>query len=205
MKEERAKITALRDPARGAVAKRGPLRSVQEAEFTLARSDLDELWGPEALERLARAYWRFLERRSLHLLRVIYGSETRSVVLGSRRLELLRFRAPDFERGADFGRVTWPIERGVLVAPEGRGRGYLQFEVRRLSTPDEDPAKVSVRAEVANFYPMLRGSGRMTRLGALFYRQTQARLHVWMTYGFLKSLRSLDLPELRPERRDAYR
>lgn len=204
MTKQRVDLKILPDPIRGAATEDGPLRSAQEADVSLTRTELEELWKPETLERLARAYWRFLEKRSLHALKVIYGPNDRSVVLGSKRLTLLRFRAPNFDRGKGFGRVTWQIERGVLVAPEGRGRGFLRFDIRRLGEAADGREHVRIRIEVANFYPMLRGSGRTARFGALFYGQTQARIHRWMTHGFLRSLAKLDLPELRPERQSAY-
>ena len=40
-----------------------------------------ELWHPENLERLARAYWRYLGKISLGLIRVVYESDARTVVL----------------------------------------------------------------------------------------------------------------------------
>jgi hypothetical protein len=201
----RASITILPDPERGAVTSSGPLRSLQEAELAIPAGALEEIWRPELAERLGLAYWRFLNRRSLGLLRVVYGPASLSVVLVNRRLELLRFRAPRYDSGPGFGRVTWPIERGVLVSRRGRGRGYLQIDIQRLG-PYEGGARerVRVRASVANYYPLLRGGGWFARIGALLYSQTQVRIHVWVTRGFLRSLADLDLPELRPERRGAY-
>jgi len=190
----------LPDPERGAVTPDGPLRSVQAAEVELSARALEEIWGPETLERLARAYWRYLHRISFGLLRVGYGRAGRAIALGWRRLVLLRFRPPVFDIGPGFGRVTWPIERGVLVAPSGRGRGYLRIDVRRLEPRSKDRARVRIRAEVANFYPFLRGSGWFARLGALIYAQTQLRIHVAVTRGFLRSLSKGDLPPLRPGR-----
>ena len=164
----------------------GPLGSVQEAEVSLAPELLERLWKPGQLERLARAYWEHLGRISLGLLRVAYRRGSRSVVLVDRRLVLLRFRAPTYDTGLDFAQVTWPIERGLLVA--ARGRGHLRIRVRRLA-----PDRVLVRAEVENFYPLLRGSGPFARLGARLYAATQLRLHVLVTRGFLRSLIELDL------------
>jgi hypothetical protein len=201
----RAEVTILPDPEEGPVTPAGPLRSVQEAEVTLPASELERLWNATTLERLARAYWRYLNRISLGLLRVGYSNTGRFVVLGWRRFVLLRFRPPEFDTGPGFGRVTWPIERGVLVASEGRGRGYLRIDVRRLDDADDaGAAKVRVRATVANFYPFLRGSGLIARIGSWFYSQTQLRIHVLVTRGFLKSLASGDLPPLRPGRESAY-
>lgn len=194
----------LPDPEPGPVTPDGPLRSVQEAELAMDAATLERLWRPETLERLARGYWRYLNRISLGLLRIAYGESSRSVVLVWRRLDLLRFRPPRYDSGPDFGRVTWPIERGVLVSPAGRGRGYLRFDVRRLE-PVGGEARVVVRAVVENFYPLLRGSGRFARIGAFVYAQTQLRVHVRVTRGYLRSLERGDLPPLRPERAGLYR
>jgi len=175
-----------RVPATGAVA------SVQEAEVTLPRELLDQLWSPEYLERLARSYWRYLNRVTLGLVRVVYGADYRAVVLLSRRLPLLRFQAPVYDTGPGRGQVTWPIDRGLLVAKRGRGEGFLRIAVDR---PRED--SVGVKLEVRNFYPLLRGSGRFARFGAWLYSQTQLRIHVLVCNGFLRSLARLDLPPSR--------
>lgn len=197
------RVEVLPDPEEGPVTPAGPLRSVQEAEVTMPAKQLEDLWRPETLERLARAYWRYLERISLGLLKIGYGPAGRFVVAGWRRFVLLRFRPPVYDVGAGFGRVTWPIEKGVLVSKEGRGRGYLQIDVRRLDDGG-DQARVRVRAAVANFYPFLRGTGWFARIGAFIYAQTQLRIHVLVTRGFLRSLESGDLPPLRKGREGAY-
>lgn len=198
------RVRVLPDPEREPVSSDGGLRSVQEAELEMAPETLELLWKPETLERLARGYWRYLNRISLGLLRVAYSGSSRSIVLVWRRFDLLRFRAPRYDVGPGFGRVTWPIERGVLVAPGGRGRGYLRFDVRHLEPGPGGEARVRVRAVVANFYPLLRGSGWFARIGAFLYSQTQLRVHVIVTRGFLRSLERGDLPPLRPEREAVY-
>lgn len=176
-----------RVPATGAVA------SVQEAEVRLPSQLLAQMWRPEYLERLARAYWRYLNRVTLGLVRVVYGPDYRAVVLLSRRLPLLRFHAPKYETESDRGEVCWPIERGLLVAKAGRdGQGFLRIAVER---PAEDT--VRVRLEVRNFYPLLRGSGRFARFGSWLYAQTQLRIHVLVCNGFLRSLARLELPPSR--------
>jgi hypothetical protein len=91
--------------------------------------------------------------------------------------------------------VTWPIERGLLVAM--RGRGHLRISVRRTEPSPGDPAdatRIRIRAEVRNFYPLLRGRGRFARIGAHLYAATELRIHVLVTRGFLRSLSRLDLP-----------
>jgi hypothetical protein len=181
--------------ARAPVDPDGPSGSVQEAEAIVPDELLAQLWRPSYLERLAHAYWRHLRRISLGLIRVLYTPGSRSVVLVHRRAVLLRFRRPRYDTGLGFGQVTWPIERGLLVAM--RGRGHLRISVRRTEPAPDDPAdatRIRIRAEVSNFYPLLRGRGRFARIGAHLYAATELRIHVLVTRGFLRSLGRLDLP-----------
>jgi hypothetical protein len=184
----RGRVNVLPSPPTGYAAD-GSLGSRQVAEVTLPREELDRIWSAEYLERLARTYWRFLTRISLGLLRVHYTDDSREVVLLGRPFVLLRFRAPQYEIEADGGTVTWPIDRGLLVAPKGRGRGYLRLSVRRLPTPGGAPeATAVVTSEVVNFYPMIAA-----RIGRFLYTQTQLRVHVIVTNAFLRSLANLEL------------
>ena len=174
----------------------GAVRSVQTADLFLAADTLEQIWSPEYLERLARAYWRFLTRVTLGLVHVYYGEDERSIVLLARPLKLLTFRAPEYEVEPLRGLVRWGIARGLLVARRGRnGGGYLQIEVRRRADVDAGRTYLHVEVEVANFYPSL-ASG----LGRRFYDVTQSRIHVVVTHGFLRSLRRLDLAESRVKR-----
>jgi hypothetical protein len=194
IEEARASVVLLPEPA-SPVNPDGPVGSVQEAEGTLPRELLMRLWRPANLERLAAAYWRYLRRISLGALRIIYEPHARSVVLISRRLTLLRFRAPIYDTGPGFGQVTWPIERGILVSSPGRG--HLRISVRRLEPQPGDPEgceRVHLRSEVKNFYPLLRGQGWFARFGSFLYSATQLRIHRLVTNGFLRSLARLDLP-----------
>jgi hypothetical protein len=87
--------------------------------------------------------------------------------------------------------VRWRIEKGFLVAKRGRhGRGYLEIEVQRKPSDREGWTTVHVENEVANFYPSIAHS-----ISSWFYRNTQSRAHVIVTYGFLRSLARLDLAE----------
>jgi hypothetical protein len=185
------RVTLLPDPHAAPVGAAGPVQSVQEAEVTLPPELLEEIWRPEYLERLARAYWAHLNRVSRGLVRVAYAPDSRTVLIAG--IPLLRFRRPDYVTGPGLGRVTWRIERGLLVAPSGRGQGFLRIGVRRLENANGDPA-VRIRAEVANYYPFIRGSGWFARLGSRLYSATQLRFHVWIVHGFLRSLERLDLP-----------
>lgn len=171
----------------------GAVRSVQSAELTLAAPELDAIWTPMHLERLARTYWRFLSRATLGVIRVQYTPTERFVVFVSRPAVLLRFRAPEYKMDARRGIVRWRIESGVLVSRRGNDAdGYLQIDVRR-SPPDADGHTVAhVEVEVANFYPAVA-----SRLGTPLYKATQSRIHVLVTQSFLRSLARLDLAESR--------
>ena len=171
----------------------GPVTSKQEAEITLPRTQLDRIWSPEYLERLARTYWRWLGKISLGLLRIVYAPDSRRIVLLFQPLTLLRFHAPEYETEANRGTVTWRIDRGLLVAPPGRGQGFLRISVTRPANAAGDEVTARVCSEVANFYPALGGWGWFARIGSCVYRFTQLRLHVIVTKGFLRSLASLDL------------
>jgi putative component of toxin-antitoxin plasmid stabilization module len=167
----------------------GAMRSVQSADICLPARELEAMWEPMYLERLARTYWRFLARITLGLIRVVYTETERYVVLLARPFKLLTFKAPEYEMDSEHGTVRWRIERGVLVARNGRGgHGHLEIEVRRLPDDRAGEAKVHVRVEVANFHPAIA-----TGLGKRVYYATQAKIHVLVTNGFLRSLRRLDL------------
>jgi hypothetical protein len=188
----RARVHIVPVPRPGC-APDGSIGSKQVAEVTLPRSELDRIWSPENLERLARTYWHFLTRISLGLLRVLYTPTSREVVLLARPFVLLRFKAPEYGFEGDSGTVTWPIDRGLLVASSGRGRGYLRLTVSRGPETDGGAeATVTVTSEVVNFYPMIA-----VRIGRWLYNQTQLRLHVIVTHAFLRSLANLDLKESR--------
>jgi hypothetical protein len=191
------------EPETDAVRARGAVGSVQEAEIIVDRGILDRIWGADNLELLARAYWAFLRRFSLGIIRVHYSAAARTVTAFGR-IPLLRFGAPRYETGSGHGLVVWPIERGILVAREGRGRGSLRVSVERLDRDgidDEtdaisDRVRLIARVEVENFYPGLRGSGRFARFGAWLYAQTQLRIHVFVCNAYLRSLPRLDFPAI---------
>jgi hypothetical protein len=171
----------------------GAVTSKQEAEITLPREELDRIWSPEYLERLARTYWRWLSRISLGLLRIVYAPDSRRVVFLAPPFTLLRFHKPEYETKANRGTVTWRIDRGLLVAPPGRGKGFLRITVTRPDDERGDEITARVSSEVANFYPALGGWGWFARIGSKIYRFTQLRIHVIVTNGFLRSLAKLDL------------
>src|SRR3954471_21252149 len=169
----------------------GAVRSIQAADVVMPSEMLRDLWTPATLERLARTYWAFLTKTTLGIVRVYYTDGERYVCLLHPRLRLLTFRAPEYEMEATRGIVRWRIERGLLVAPRGRaGDGYLEIDVRLLPCDVPRKGRVNVEVEVANFYPMIA-----SRLGRFLYTNTQSRIHVLITHGFLRRLARQDLEQ----------
>ena len=169
----------------------GAVRSIQAADITMPSDEVVEIWSPMYLERLARTYWKYLSRVTLGLIRVEYTATERAVVLLHRPLVLLRFKAPEYDMGDGRGIVRWTIRDGILVARPGRsGDGYLEIDVRRCPADEPGYEKVHVEVEVANFYPALA-----TWVARWFYKNTQSRIHVLVTHGFLRSLARLELEE----------
>ena len=182
----------IRDPEQHTVMdEHGAVRSTQAADISMPEAALEAIWTPMHLERLARTYWRYLSRVTLGLIRVVYTPTERMVVFIARPLVLLRFHAPEYAMDAERGIVRWRIRDGILVASEGHeGDGYLEIDVRRCPLEAPGRAKLHVEVEIASFYPALA-----LRIARWFYAQTQSRIHVLVTHGFLRSLSKLDLEE----------
>jgi hypothetical protein len=159
----------------------GAVRSIQAANVTMPEGDLEAIWTPLYLERLARTYWKYLSRVSLGLIRVEYTATERRVVFLRSPFVLLRFAAPEYDIREGRGIVRWRIRDGVLVAR--RDEGYLEIDVRRMPAERPGDARAHVEVEVANFYPAIA-----TFVARWFYKVTQSRIHVLVTHGFLRSL-----------------
>ncbi len=163
--ERRIADAVIRDPAEHTVFDdRGAVRSVQAADLTMPAAELEAIWSPMHLERLARTYWKFLSRVTLGLVRVVYTPTERAVVLIGRPLVLLRFRAPEYAMDAERGIVRWRIRDGILVAAEGRDDGYLEIGVRRCPSDAPDRAGVQVAVEIVESLPAVLGVGRLLAL-----------------------------------------
>ena len=174
-------------------AQDGSVRSIQQADLILPTEALDSIWSPMHLERLARTYWRWLTRATLGFVQVDYSQEGRQVkALGL--VPLLTFQPPEYEMSATRGIVRWRIDRGVLVARRGRGgAGYLEIDIQRRPSRDYEGSSIAhVEVEVANFYPAIASS-----ISRGLYENTQSRIHVLVTHGFLRGLARLDLAESR--------
>jgi hypothetical protein len=179
----------IADPERHTVMdSQGAVRSIQAANVDMPLSELEAIWTPEHLERLARTYWKYLSRVTLGLIRVVYSEDERAVVLLRRPFVLLRFAAPEYELSGDRGIVRWYIQDGVLVAR--RNQGFLEIDVRRMESDRTGYGRAHVEVEVSNFYPAIAHF-----VARWFYAQTQSRIHVLVTHGFLKSLAKRELEE----------
>jgi hypothetical protein len=179
----------ISDPSENTVMdEQGAVRSIQGATVDMPQGEIDALWTPTNLERLARTYWKYLSRVSLGLIRVRYTADERLVVFLGRPFVLLRFHAPEYELSTDHGIVRWGIKDGVLVAQ--RDHGHLEIDVRRGETTRPGYSRAMVKVEVANFYPALS-----VWVARWFYANTQSRIHVLVTHGFLRSLARRDLEQ----------
>ncbi len=171
------------------IAKDGAVRSRQSAQLTMDHAELERIWTPANLENLARTYWRFLSRVTLGLIKVVYSSDSRSVVLlGPPLPPLLRFEAPTYILDGDHRSVRWQIRDGLLVARGGRGSGFLALDVTRGPERPDGRSRLLIEVEVANFYPSI-AVGFSTPV----YEMTQSVVHVLVTHAFLRSLAKLDL------------
>jgi hypothetical protein len=184
-----ARAAIVSPPRSTVIASDGAVRSVQSAELTLPREELDRIWTAPNLENLGRTYWRFLSRVTLGLIRVKYGANERCVVFLTRPFTLLRFDAPEYTVESDHGAIKWRIRDGLLVSRSGRGCGFLAVDVRRLDEGAHGgQSRVRIEVEVANFYPSIASS-----FSTPVYEATQSSIHVLVTHAFLRSLATLDL------------
>ena len=191
-RQRRLADAVIRDPAEHTTFDaHGAVRSVQAADLTMPEAELEAIWSPMHLERLARTYWKYLSRVTLGLIRVVYTPTERAVVLIARPFVLLRFRAPEYQMDDERGMVRWRIRNGILVASEGHeGDGFLEIDVRRMPADAAGRAKLHVEVEIASFYPAIA-----FRIARWVYANTQSRIHVLVTHGFLRSLAKLELEE----------
>lgn len=192
-RRNRVRIAGLDDDT-GRNPQSGAVHSIQTATITTPTGRLDAIWSPRHLERFARAYWQYMERFSLNLIRVFYDEDGRYVCILHRRLCVLAFGVPEYEFQRDRGLVRWPI-RGGLLAQRGRDQGFLELEVLRedgtgFERDGEPMTRVEVELEVAHFYPSMS-----SRLAYWIYQHTQSRYHVLLAYGFIRSLGRAELPE----------
>lgn len=185
----------LVDPPGGTVLdERGAARSVQAADLTVPVEALETLWSLGLPERLGTTYWQHIERLFAGLLRVRTGPGGAAILpLGLRPLALMRFAAPEHTMSATSAAVRWPIAGGLLVARAG---GALEIVAKEHDCA-KATATLHVRVGMEGFRPTV---ARL--LSERAYLATQARVHVWVTHGYLRGLERPDLlARARPGRR----
>ncbi len=171
----------------------GAVRSVQAADLSMPAEELDAIWSPMHLERLARTYWKYLSRVTLGLIRVAYTNDRARG--GPRDAPV---RAPALPGpGVRDGR---PARRRALAHPRRhprrrarpRGRRLPAIGIERCAAGDDDPDAPRRTSRWRS-----RTSIRRSRAAsaASCTRQTQSRIHVLVTHGFLRSLARLELEE----------
>ena len=189
-----AVVTALADGTTIDAAT-GAVRSIQTAELALTGGGSSRALAP-ARPRAAGAHLlalplaRDARARSASTTR----DARRTVVLLRRPLRLLRFKAPEYEMDARARHGPLAHRRRPARARRGHhGDGYLQIDVRAGRRRPEPGSRASASRSRS------RTSTRRSRarLSRPVYRVTQSRIHVLVTYGFLRSLARLDLAESR--------
>jgi hypothetical protein len=178
-----ARATAMRELADGTAIdpRTGAVRSKQTVAVLLPRESLGLITTPAGMEWLGWTYWSFLRRVTLGLVRTRAGERSPTLMVGP--LRLMSFGAPEYDAQPGRGLVRWRIERGLLVGRTGRdGRGYLQIGLRRGADAPAQLGWLELEVEVADFHPAIAGLSRR------LYESTQARVHVMVTRGYLRSL-----------------
>jgi hypothetical protein len=191
---EQDRVARVIEPGLEVIAPTGPASSVHEAELDLPSELGPSPFSQAFTERVAVAYWRFLSRAGLGLLRIRVGPVSEEVGLVLRRPVLLRFAPARHDHGPDWAEIRWSIANGLLVARRGRGHGSLVLRFDLLDPRDRDGrrARVLARVEVDGYQPAIRGSGRFAQVGSWLYAHTQARVHRRLARGFLLSLVDLE-------------
>ena len=75
--EKRVADAVIRDPEEHTRDRRRRARCapIQAADLTMPAEELEAIWSPTHLERLARTYWKYLSRVTLGLIRVAYTAD----------------------------------------------------------------------------------------------------------------------------------
>ncbi|MGA8217803.1 MAG: hypothetical protein WB771_04500 [Solirubrobacterales bacterium] len=171
----------------------GPVEGTSRAELLLPAGS-GGAPDRETLDRVGRAYWRFISRRSLGLIRAAIGPDGAIALLArGTRVALLHFGPPVQELTAAGGSITWAIAGGLLVSRRSPEGGFLRLTLER--PPASESAGLPTlyaTMEVRGFHPSLRGEGRLAPLGARVYAATQRPMHRAVTRGFLRTLAGLD-------------
>ena len=101
---------------------------------------------------------------------------------------LLRFRAPEYEMDDDRGIVRWRIRDGLLVA-RAAARATATWRSTCAAATATTPGYAPGRTSRSRSRTSTRRSRRA--VARWFYTNTQSRIHVIVTHGFLRSLARL--------------
>ena len=153
----------IRDPAEHTTFDaQGAVRSVQAADLTMPAEQLEAIWSPMHLERLARTYWKYLSRVTLGLIRVVYTPTERAVVLIGRPFVLLRFHAPEYTMD-DRPRRSCAGGSGTASSSRSEGHegdGFLEIEVRRCPRTSPAARRSTSRSRSPRSIPRSRSGSR---------------------------------------------
>ena len=167
------------------------MRSVQSAEITIATAELERLWNPDQPREPRPHLLALSHPGDAGLIRVVYGSNERSVVFLARPFTLLRFDAPEYVLEADHGNVRWRIRGGLLVARRSAAAAVASWRstcaARRTAAPTGRPSCGSRSRSRTSTRRSPPASARPV------YEATQSALHVLVTHAFLRSLATLNL------------
>ena len=150
--------------------------SVQWMDFS--KGHAQSIGAPQLLERylkLARAF-------TFSVVRPVAGPEGVQFRLFDSSFALLKFAPPKQVSGPRREEVHLHIRGGLLVQARERDCGRLSFMVER------GDAGVRITLQLADYFPLLLGSRKPSRLRTLFFRHTQAYMHRAVAIKFLSCL-----------------
>ena len=165
----------------------GAVRSIQSADLTMPAGDRRDLVAD--VPRAPRAHLLAVPLPlSLGLIRVEYTETERRVVLLRRPFVLLASAA----RVRD-GATAASCAGGSARRARGQARPRIPGDRRAPQADDDRPGyeNLHVEVEVANYYPRIA-----TAFTQWAYKVTQSRIHVIVTYGFLRSIARRELDAL---------
>jgi hypothetical protein len=121
-----------------------------------------------------------VERFTLGIIRTYANADVIEFRLAGSGMALIRFAAPLHEKGGGAEQTILQICGGMLVQPRECDRGQLAFIV------ENSAAGIRLTLQLADFCPLLLGSGRPSRWRKWLYRLTQAYIHKLVTVRFLR-------------------
>ena len=150
--------------------------SIQSADLPNSENLFDSRLDSDMLLRMLNGYFSVAEECAGGLVRMRWAAGRPRFVLRWPALTLIAMGKPNFERSSDTRAVSVAVEGGWLVDPTWTPR--LAIAITR------EPGRLRARVELSEYRP--RG-GRLAAVRWV-YRQTQARVHVWVGLRYLRRL-----------------